>query len=197
MQQKFTLSSANIASRIAFIREKQGVTLTTLGEGKASTAQSWIGGKTPRRDKWIGIAERLGVSEMLIFMGRPAASEDYAFIRRWRNDIADADDLLGASNEFREDSASYGAASGRRRPELPLAEECLAYFREFLSKADGDPVRMAWILQELHDRFPLNKWPPRRLTDSDFDAKLAAADRHARGALGLAKPDEGKQKHAG
>ncbi len=50
----------------------------------------------PRRAKWQGIAERLGLSESFIFLGRLETDADYAFIEKWRNEIQGADALLAA-----------------------------------------------------------------------------------------------------
>lgn len=94
MQAKISLFSTDVGKRIAYLRDRRGVTLDTLGEGRPTTAQSWERGKMPRRPKWQGIAQRLGLSESFIFMGRLETEADYAFIAKWRNEIEGADSLL-------------------------------------------------------------------------------------------------------
>jgi hypothetical protein len=94
MQDQITLSSADFAKRLAFLKECQGITLGDLAHGSPSTAKSWLEGKQPRRDKWSGISERLGLSETLIFFGKPDSPSDYAFIAKWRERILDAEALL-------------------------------------------------------------------------------------------------------
>ncbi len=51
-------------------------------------------GTAPRREKWKGISERLGLSEQLIFMGHPQTPADYEFIANHRNEIEEAERIL-------------------------------------------------------------------------------------------------------
>jgi len=208
MQGKITLSSADIASRIAFIREKQGVTLITLGEGKASTAQSWIGGKTPRRDKWGGIAGRLGVSEMLIFMGKPESPGDYAFLRKWRNEIADYEQLTGFHGSSLTHDVPEGVVMGREQlkgsavEETPadvgsnaerLNRDIRAIFEGVLRIAGDDVSRLGWLVEEMRrlQRQLPEHW---HVSTAEFERRLAEAVTALR-ANPKAGPDT--KEHAG
>jgi len=151
MQEKITLSSADVAKRIAFLREKQGATLAEIGGGKASTAKSWEEGKMPRRDKWQGIAERLGLSESLIFIGRPESEADYAFIAKWRNEIWDAPEISAASaGRVEEKQEPYGT-------EAEIEEELKRAFTKLLLAAAGDRNRLGWIAEQMKEYLAIPK----------------------------------------
>jgi transcriptional regulator with XRE-family HTH domain len=42
-----------------------------------------------------------------------------------------------------------------------MARACMEYMAGFLERTGQDVVRLAWALDELHRRFPLDKWEPR------------------------------------
>lgn len=111
-QDKFPLFSANIGDRIAWLRSKRGLTLSALGDGRPTTAQSWEDGKMPRRAKWAGIASRLGLSEEFIFLGKPRAPEDYEFIVKWHYEIENSADVLrGHASTTASTTASWNMPS--------------------------------------------------------------------------------------
>lgn len=177
MQEKFAISSADLGKRIAFLREKQGVTLSKLGGGKASTAKSWEENKAPRREKWSGVAETLGLSEVFIFMGRPEEPADYAFVEKYRNEIAESDEWLRSKRvnvrsfpAFDDSAASrIPIDEGHRRhvqiregfqppAPTPTPQDCLKHLEEYLRRAEREPGGLGYAYRLLLKDFPLDEF---------------------------------------
>lgn len=192
MQEKFPLFSADVGNRLAFLRDKQGVTLETLGDGHPTTAQSWEQGKSPRRAKWGGIAKRLGLSESLIFMGRPDSDADYAFLVNWRNLIEGADEALQERDMRVHAIASfdrikaqvvraahagdYPTNHGEENP-LPIVEEAAASLRR-QTRSEGRV-----LINAPHQPRPAEPTPQACI--DHFLTYLKAAE-HAPGGIGMA-----------
>jgi hypothetical protein len=102
----------------------------------------------PRRDKWQGISKRLGLSDTLIFLGKPATPEDYAFIIKHRNEIADADILVVPGNH---DIARKSEAKEEPSPaDADMLERKLKeHLSYIIAAARGDPVRLGWALEQM------------------------------------------------
>lgn len=201
MQEKIALSSASFANRLAFLRDRQRVTLSELAEGKASTAKSWEEGKTPRGDKWQGIAQRLRLSEIFIFHGRPETSEDYAFIEKWRNEIEEADEWLNDARYARRAgwhvSEKADGAAGHLEA---IAREKL---ETLLRLAEGRPERLGWIIVQMdsHLSSPPN-WEPHRDPTENRAVRAAIEEGRRRGFRQAgeaikATPPEKKGEHLG
>lgn len=175
MQGKISLSSADLASRLAFLREKQGITLEKLADGRPSTAQSWMDGKQPRRDKWDGIADRLGLSEVLVFFGRPESEADYAFIEKWRNEIEESESLLSSYRWNGEDMTTEELEPpASARTVRAVIKACENHLKAFIETTEGSTDKLSWLLVELRDRFPLNKWTPKEKSPPRTEAEEAA-----------------------
>ena len=160
MQDKFPLFSASIGDRIRWIRQKQGLTLSDLADGRASTAGSWEEGKLPRSDKWQGIAERLRVSWNLISSGWPRSDEDYVFLRENRNSL----DFTGAPPEMADvlenftstespgvaedviKAPHHGAVFDPQADEI--ARQIRATVESSIKTAGDDLARLGWILEQ-------------------------------------------------
>lgn len=108
----------------------------------------------PRGDKWVGIAERLGLSWGFISTGNPATEADFGFVRENRNliDFRDApsglEDRISpqaptwpdlAESALAEDQAPYGTPAQIRR-------EIARRHADLLDVAGDDVARLGWIL---------------------------------------------------
>lgn len=88
----------DFGTRIAFIREKRGMGLAELGNGKASTAKSWEAGSRPKPEKWEELAVKLNLSSSFVMTGKPRLQSDYDFIAKYGDEIGpppDAKTLRG------------------------------------------------------------------------------------------------------
>ncbi len=131
----------SFGTRIAFIREKTGLTLGQLSDGAASTAKSWESGSLPRADQWEAIAARLGLSVSLVFLGSPKSKEDYDFLAKYADELPPhkSEPEIGETKQ-----APYGTAD-------TLRAEARRYFDDLLSAANDDPVRLGWLLQQMRE----------------------------------------------
>ena len=162
MQAKISLFSADIGKRIAYFRERQGVTLSRLADGKPATAKSWEEGKAPRHDRWHGISERLGLSEIFIFHGLPRTPEDYAFVAKYAYEIEEAPEWL--QDPSRDKSGDFGLIKKTERTtqkatfnrgmklnpgfHLPVnvtREQIEEYLRRILDEAESVPGWLGYV----------------------------------------------------
>lgn len=171
MQEKFPLFNADFGDRVKWLRERRGLTLETLGSGKTSTAQSWEKGKQPRRDKWNGIADRLGLSIQFVFFGQPSSKEDYTFIDNHRNLIAGIESIYPlppsrGSPKVEEPTELSGrnltlvASNLIPKREPSSRADCDKYFAALLDAAErsGNPDAFPVLHNRLRREFPLEEW---------------------------------------
>lgn len=155
------------------MREKQGLTLSELGDGRPTTAQSWERGKEPRRKNWQGISERLGLSELFIFSGRPESQADYAFIAKWTDEIEDLKERSAPQikdTEYNQrDGSPPRVREGRRVLMAPNVSphrkpssrvDCEDYFNKLLDAAEesGEPNAFPVIHDRLRKLLPIHEW---------------------------------------
>lgn len=168
-QEKIANFYEDLGTRIAFIRDKQRVTLDELSEGKPSTAQSWEQGKMPRPDRWRHISERLGLSEAFIFNGTPVEEKDYAFIETWKHVIGEKGvtyaERLHSPLKVEHPPAKFPDRPmiTPRRSEDPARQpatlqDCERYFLEYLQRAEKDPNAGPYIWRQLQKHFPLDEF---------------------------------------
>lgn len=138
----------SFASRLRFVREKRGVSLGALANGKPSTAKSWESGVNPRPDQWEGIASKLGVSVSFLFLGHPKTPEDYAFVAKYNDEIATFDALDGSRPAIlvRAADGVDPAHSGRAED---IQDRLLREFALLVDAADGDVARLGWISEQM------------------------------------------------
>ncbi len=55
-------------------------------------------------------------------------------------------------------------------PGLPAAtrENCVGYLNKFLDTCD-EPSKLGWTLIELHEHFPMDKWPKKKISSDRVD----------------------------
>ena len=145
MQAKLRNFYGDFGRRISFIREKRGLTLRAMADGKPSTAKSWEGGSRPGSEHWEKIAGRVGLSVSFVFLGQPTSREDYEFVAKY------ADEIGSPKTEqiLREESDGPVV-------DLGTASKIRDHIEELIEKADGDPHRLGWLLEQLrsHVRAP-------------------------------------------
>lgn len=69
----------------------------------------------------------------------------------------------------------------------PTGQAALDYMRRFIATCNNDPSRLGWLLIELRERFPLNKWgeekPAKPLPERIAGTSFASTTPAARAAL--------------
>jgi len=152
MQEEITTFYEDLSKRIRFIREKKGITLKELANGSASTAQSWEQGKQPRKPKWRGISERLGLSESFIFLGKPRSKEDYDFIATFRNEIGEPP---GFNPNLIVEDRAYQYKSLAESGHLENIKICLDNI--YTASTMADDATRGWVLVQLLNEVPYQK----------------------------------------
>lgn len=129
----------DFGKRLAFIREKRGLTLTQLSGGSASTAKSWEDGSRPAPDKWEAVAGRLNLSVSLVFLGEPSSKEDFDFVAKFTDEIGSP---VRNSTQVGESPAAYG-------DEASIESRLIRHLRELIAAANGDRGRLGWIEEQV------------------------------------------------
>lgn len=166
----------NFGTRIAFIRDKRGLTLGQLSEGAASTAKSWEAGSLPRPDQWEPIAKRLGLSVSLVFLGDPKTREDFDFVAKFADEIGlppKSQAGSSKSSDYRNSGSQDSLAEepgASRLPKMldprfqpraePTLQMCKDYIEEYLRRADAQPGGIGYAWVKLQKQFPLDEFEP-------------------------------------
>lgn len=179
MQAKLRNFYGDFGTRLAFIREKRGLTLGELAGGKAaSTAKSWESGSVPRPDQWPAIAERLGLSVSFVFLGEPKSRSDYDFVAKFADELgvppAPKGFVVEESEHFnylkpgsqealpepRRTSPSSKMLEPRYQPraEEPTPQMCADHFAKYLARALQEPGGVGFTWRLLQKHFPLDEF---------------------------------------
>lgn len=79
-----------------------------------------------------------------------------------RSRVKDISDRLNVSIDFLTKGPDGAVMSRGTTPEqsLPARQEIVEHLESFMNSCGDDPRRLSWMLIELQQHFPLNKWEP-------------------------------------
>lgn len=143
-QEKYRKFYDDFGDRIAFIREKRGLTLGELSGGSASTAKSWEDGSRPNPDKWEAVAKRLGLSVSFVFLGKPTSREDFDFVAKFADELPEH-----SGRQAVEPAPHYPSQGAPRDATDALLSEARRRFDYIIAATREDPRRLGWVVEQM------------------------------------------------
>ena len=184
MQPKYRNFYDDFGERIAFIREKRGMTLGELSGGSASTAKSWEEGSRPNPEKWEAVASRLKLSVSFVFLGEPRSAADFDFVAKFADEVGPSPYAAIVSEP--QPAGDDSAIVSELKKEIETTMSVLKW------QAGSEVAPLGWLREEL--RSLLGRQADGRMREH-FEAAFKESERLAKERRGSA-PASGESEAA-